>query len=522
MDAHTSAPPVVAVVITCNPGPWLEENLSALRAQDYPNLSVLVIDAGSSEDPTPRVASVLPRAYVKRLRHRVGYATAVNEVLTTVEGASHFLFCHDDVAPAPDAITVLVEEGFRSNAAVVTPKLVDWDHPDRLLKVGENVDKTGVAAGLADRGELDQSQHDSVRDVFCAPGGCMLVRADLFAALGGLDPGIDLFGDDINLSWRVQVAGGRIVVAPGARVRHLEALRSGRRQGWEGKRAAIRRQGLEELHRVRTLLTCYSLFHLVRVLPQAMVLSLGQALVELASGRPQEALNSVLAWPKALRHPGRLLRARRRVQRHRAISDSEVRRLQMRGSARIRDFVRSLTAQPDEARHLASVPRAKPAFNPGQWRVPLVAWLVVAVVLLIGTRGLLGRNLPGVGGIPVPTGGVSHWWRLWMSGWRPDGLGSSAPAPPGLALLGLAGTVLLGGVGLLQQVLVLGPLVFGPLGVYRVTRPIGSPVGRAAALIAYAAIPVPYNALAGGRWAGLVVYAAAPWLIAGLWVWSRR
>ena len=52
MDPQPSAPPVVAVVVTCDPGPWLEDALSALASQDYPNLSLLVIDAASTDDPT--------------------------------------------------------------------------------------------------------------------------------------------------------------------------------------------------------------------------------------------------------------------------------------------------------------------------------------------------------------------------------------------------------------------------------------------------------------------------------------
>jgi GT2 family glycosyltransferase len=109
MDPQPSAPPVVAVVVTCDPGPWLEEALAAVAAQEYPNLSVLVIDAASDEDPTVRVASVMPNAYVRRLPDRVGFSRAANEVLSIVEGASHYLFCHDDVAPEPDTIRVLVE-----------------------------------------------------------------------------------------------------------------------------------------------------------------------------------------------------------------------------------------------------------------------------------------------------------------------------------------------------------------------------------------------------------------------------
>ena len=303
MDAQPSAPPVVAVVITCDAGPWLEDTLLALGAQDYPNFSVLVIDAHSAEDPTRRVAAILPHAYVRRMPERVGFSRAANEVLGIVEGASHYLFCHDDVAPAPSAVRIMVEEAFRSNAAMVAPKVLTWASPDRLLSVGQSADKTGLPVDLVERGELDQEQYDAVRDVFCAPGGCTLVRADLFHALGGFDQNVDLFGEDLNLSWRAQVAGGRVVVAPDARVAHVEAIRSGLRDGWKDPSDRVRRSALAERHRVRTILTCYGGFHLARVVPQALFLSLVQSLIELLRGRARDASAVFLAWPRALRHP---------------------------------------------------------------------------------------------------------------------------------------------------------------------------------------------------------------------------
>src|SRR5688500_5249708 len=113
-EPEAVAPPVVAVVVTADSGPWLEDALAALAAQDYPNLSVLVLAAASGEDLTPRVAAVLPTAYVRRLPENRGYAASANEVLQVVEGASHLLFCHDDVAPEPDVVRLLVEEAFRS------------------------------------------------------------------------------------------------------------------------------------------------------------------------------------------------------------------------------------------------------------------------------------------------------------------------------------------------------------------------------------------------------------------------
>ena len=86
-----SLPPVVAVVVTNDPGPWLEETLAALAAQDYPALSVLVLDNGSADDPTPRIAAALPEAFVRRratgATDGLGFAAAANEALAAVEGA---------------------------------------------------------------------------------------------------------------------------------------------------------------------------------------------------------------------------------------------------------------------------------------------------------------------------------------------------------------------------------------------------------------------------------------------------
>src|SRR5215217_1655093 len=123
--ALEEAPPVVAVMVVRDPGPSFEEALSALAQQDYPALSILVVDANSAEDPTDRVAAAVPSAFVRRLHSDPGYAAAANEVLKVVKGASHLLFVHDDVAPAPDAVRLMLEAAYRGNAGIATPKLVD-------------------------------------------------------------------------------------------------------------------------------------------------------------------------------------------------------------------------------------------------------------------------------------------------------------------------------------------------------------------------------------------------------------
>ena len=88
------------------------------------------------------------------------------------------LICHDDVAPDPGALRLMVEELYRSNAGAVGPKLVDWDDPSVLQAVGLGMDRFGEIDPVIEPGEVDQEQHDGVRDVFVLPSAYLLVRAD--------------------------------------------------------------------------------------------------------------------------------------------------------------------------------------------------------------------------------------------------------------------------------------------------------------------------------------------------------
>jgi GT2 family glycosyltransferase len=542
-EPRPPAPAVVAVVVTCDPGPWLEEALGSLGDQDYPNFSVLVVDAASTRDPTNRIARCLPDAFVCRLERRTGFGTAINEGARLIQGASHLLACHDDVALAPGALRELVGQAFRHNAGIATPKFTRWDDPDRLVALGGSCDRAGVRVDLVEPGELDQGQHDVVREVFYAPSGATLIRADLFEALGGFDEAADCYGEDLDLCWRARLAGARVVAVPDARVRHLQATASGKRPSPVSLSA--RRRGptpsprrLEETHRIRTLLTCYHVYELAWILPLALLWALVEAggLVMVGRrGQARELLAGVAAGPWPLRG---VLAARRRVQRSRAVGDAALRKLHSRGNARLRALARGMLQEiREEASHLgqtrvvaASGDRSDEG-RPRSGRATAAVWVGVVLIVLFGTRNLLGHELPQLGQLPDTSAGWSYLWRSWWSAWQQGGLGAAAPASPALALLGLADTALMGAAGTLQHLVVLGPLLIGPFGAWRAARrwaasqanaspsAVAGDAGSSAAAvatIAYAAAALPYNALANGRWPGLVAYAAAPFMLSSL------
>jgi GT2 family glycosyltransferase len=554
MVAEPGAPPVVAVVVTCKPGAWLEEMLSSLACQDYPQLSVLVVAVGDDANLAARVAARLPEAHLARTAAGTGFAEAANRGVEMVEGAAHILVCHDDVALAPDAVRLLLEEAYRSNAGLTCPKFVLWDAPDRLLAVGMGADRVGVVNPLIEQGELDQGQHDVAREVFVAPGGAVLVRTDLWRALGGFNPSVGGPGEDLDLSWRAHVAGARVIVAPQARVRHLEAGKSGLREG--PAQAPEQLRARRERHRLRTLWTCYGIAALVLVSPAVVLFVLAEctwALLHRRSGR--QVLAPLAALFGSLRHPRDLWRGRRRTQSLRRAGDFTLWKLQTRGSARLRAMVRLRLERGHELAWVATrvaalpegdsgepvngaVPPSSPAVtatSPGPqpvrarstavlsavarpgphlgWRTTAATFAVVVLLLAIGSRNVLTQPLPLVGQLPSMSGGVGSWWHGWWDRAGPGGLSSSAFAPPGLLLMGVVGLVGLGSANFAVHLLVFGPLLLGPWGVYTQTRSFGSQRGRLAATVLYAALPVPFNALAQGHWAGLIAYAVSPWTI---------
>jgi len=513
-EPEAVAPPVVAVVVTTGSGAGLEATLRSLAGQDYPALSVLVLDDASDADPTGRIAASLPTAYVRRLTARVGFAAAANEALGTVEGSTFLLFCHDDVALDPDAVRVMVEEAYRSNAAIVGPKLVDYDHPEILLEVGMAVDHYGVPFSAIEPGEIDQEQHDGVRDVFFVSHAVLLVRADLFAELGGFDVDTSPGSDDIDLCWRARLAGARVLVAPASRVRHRHGLgdeeRQTRRQSPRDASAATRA-------RVRVLVKSYSGLALLWVLPSGFVLTVGEAFGLAITRRGRHAVAVITGWFPRRGGLGDLRRARSATQRIRSVDDGDIRDLMIRGSARFRNLLVQRFHAGDRLADASNRARARMVRAREQVRrAPAMLAVFLGVLFVVGSRELLLQHVPDIGTFQ-PWPGIGSLWSTFTSPWRYTMVGARDPATPAFAMMAVLSSVLVGHSGLARTVVVVAAMPAGAWGAYRLVRRLtASLLASVVAAAAYAANPVGRDAIARGDLGPLVCYALAPFVLHAL------
>ena len=496
------APPVVAVVVVHEPGDWFEETLDALADQDYPNLRFLFLDTTvqGGGDLETRIKLRLPKSFVRNVGANVGFGATANEVLRLVEGdKGFFLFCHDDVAPAPDAVRLLVEEIYRSNAGVVGPKFVEWDDPGVLQSVGLGVDRFGEVDLGIDPGELDQEQHDGVRDVFALPAAFLLARADLFREIDGFDPAISFYGDDIELCWRLHHSGARVVVVPAAVVRHRGQLVE--------RRPDINHTVVAARHRMRTVATLTGPTRLPGRTVEMVLLTVVELVVGVFTGRFGEAWASLRAILGLLPRTMSIFARRRAIKPLRRVPEREVLGLQVRGSARVSGYLR--------ARATATFVGAEA--NVRRWKestsAPVLAWVAVLVALLIGSRKFVSDGVPAVGEfLPLPES-PRDLLSSYTSGWNSNGLGSTSANPTGWATLSGLSVFTLFRMGALHTALIIGLVIIGLIGLWKLATVFPSTRARIGALVVYAASPLVAGAMSAGRLTVLVAFAASPWIV---------
>ena len=513
----SDVPAVVAVMVLHQPeavsgavAPWCNTSLLALAAQDYPNLQHLVLVTGrqdtSAAGPiTDAVATALPTAVVRFLGANPGFGPACNTVLDLVEGdAGFFCFVHDDVALAPDAITRLVEELYRTNAGLVGPKLVDWDEPTLLQHVGMQVDRLGERDPIVDVSEKDQEQHDAVRDVFVLPTACLLVRADLFRTIGGFESTLPLVGDDLDLCWRVHTTGARVVIVPSAVGRHRERI-SERLPESSGDQLPA----LAERERINTVLSLTSTSRLPLVIVELVIFTVAQLFIGLFASNARRSLATARALVAAPLAFGDIHRRRARVKAHRLVGDDEVHALQARGSARLSVWLRRRARTTGVAESEAN--KAGGVVATSQ-RSTVLLWIIVALGTIVGGRSLWLHGVEDIGQFVRFESGPRDLLATYSSGWWASTFGEVAAIPSGIALLAGAGVMTFGNMGLLHTLLVLLLPIIGYIGVWQFASVFGVRRARLFATSVYAAVPLPYAALASGRWSGLIVYAALPWV----------
>ena len=273
-----------------------------------------VADNGSTDDSL----KMLEREYaaVKRvvLDKNYGFAEGYNRALAQLEGYDCFVLLNSDVMTPENWLAPLIEKlESDPTIAVVGPKIMSVAEPSKFEYAGASggfIDYLGYPfcrGRILSETEVDHGQYNDSREVFWVGGAAFCIRADVYRALGGLCGDFFAHMEEIDLCWRVQLAGLKVVVEPKSMVFHLG--------GGTLKTNSPRKIFLNHRNNLAMLFRCASPMQRAVVAVVRPVLDLAAALSYRLKGDKEGARAVFAAWRDFLRWHSRLSAERKAIRK---------------------------------------------------------------------------------------------------------------------------------------------------------------------------------------------------------------
>ena len=220
-------PSVAVVILNWNGRKFLEQFLPSVVASTYSNMQLIVADNASTDDSIEFLELMHPQVGIIRNTRNLGFAKGYNTALLVVK-ADYYVLLNSDVEVTPgwiEPVIDLMESDER--IAACQPKLLDHSNKGQFEYAGASggwLDRFGypfMRGRVFDVCEPDKGQYDNVQQCFWASGAALFVNAGAFHEMGGLDEYFFAHQEEIDLCWRLQLAGYKIFVQPASVVYHV-------------------------------------------------------------------------------------------------------------------------------------------------------------------------------------------------------------------------------------------------------------------------------------------------------------
>ncbi|MCX6188867.1 MAG: glycosyltransferase family 2 protein [Bacteroidetes bacterium] len=188
---------------------------------------VYVVDNASTDHSVQLVHEQFPTVRIIQNIRNGGYAGGYNDALKHIE-ADYFVLLNSDVEVTENwipPIQKLMDSDPR--VAACQPKLLNYYDREKFEYAGASgghIDRYGYPfcrGRVFDACETDKGQYDDIRSCFWATGACLFVRANTFHQVGQLDEDFFAHMEEIDLCWRMQQFGYKIMVCPQSVVYHV-------------------------------------------------------------------------------------------------------------------------------------------------------------------------------------------------------------------------------------------------------------------------------------------------------------
>ncbi len=326
--SHPAARPLVSViVVNWNGAAYLPECLDSIAEQSYPNIEIIVVDNGSTDDSVAFVkAAYGGRVHLIENPTNLGFAGGNNVGIRAAKGAYVALLNNDAVAVAGWVEALVTAAAADSRIGMCASKVYVRGMEGVLDSAGLLLSRDGIGRG---RGRLERDRDEFSRDEEALiPSGCAaLYRRAMLEEIGLFDEDFFAYCEDSDLGLRGRIAGWRCRYVPAAIVFH-------RYSGSTSPYSSFKAFQVER-NRIWVVVKCFPprliaasvLYTLARYLAQAYgALSARGAVGRIAGRMSIWSLGAILArayWAAFARVP-EMWRRRRQVESLRKVTRREI------------------------------------------------------------------------------------------------------------------------------------------------------------------------------------------------------
>ena len=192
-----------------------------------PDADIVVVDNFSSDNSVELLKKEFPSVKLLQLSSNYGFAGGYNRALKLLD-YEFVILLNSDASPAENWLNPLLNALKEDDQiAIAVPKIKDY-------KSSSKFEYAGAAGGFIDylgypfcRGRIfdvveeDVFQYEDSIEVFWASGAAFAIKRELFLQIGGFDEGFFAHQEEIDLCWRINNMGFKIVYMPQSVVYHL-------------------------------------------------------------------------------------------------------------------------------------------------------------------------------------------------------------------------------------------------------------------------------------------------------------
>lgn len=207
---------------------FLEVCLPSLSRQTFKKFETIIVDNGSTDDSVSFVKENYPNCSLIIFPENRGFSSAVNAGIEAAQGKYIALLNNDTEVDKNWLLNLINELDQNQEVGFCASKMLFYDDHTKLDGVGDIYLRGGMAVKLG-RSEKDVGQYDKPMCVFGACAGAAIYRKKLFADIGLFDEDFFAYLEDVDISFRAQLAGFKCLYVPTAIVYHMGSATTGSR-----------------------------------------------------------------------------------------------------------------------------------------------------------------------------------------------------------------------------------------------------------------------------------------------------